>query len=121
MANSWPPSLPSDLVLEPLLRAALAEDVGTGDLTTLATVPEGAVATATITAKAPGVIAGLPVAARVFSLIDPAVRFEAAVAEGAAVVAGVCVARLGGPARGILAGERVALNFLQHLSGIATR
>jgi nicotinate-nucleotide pyrophosphorylase (carboxylating) len=121
MSDSIAPSLPSDLVLEPLVRAALAEDVGSGDLTTLATVSELAQATAVIRAKAAGVIAGLPVAARVFAAVDPLVRFEACVAEGASVGSGDVVARLHGPARGILTGERVALNFLQHLSGIATR
>jgi nicotinate-nucleotide pyrophosphorylase (carboxylating) len=121
MSRALPPSLPSDLILEPLLRAALAEDVGSGDLTTLATVPAEAQATATIVAKAAGVIAGLPVAARVFALTDPEVSFEAVVAEGATAERGTTVARLWGPARGILTGERVALNFLQHLSGIATR
>jgi nicotinate-nucleotide pyrophosphorylase (carboxylating) len=121
MSRALPPSLPSDLILEPLLRAALAEDVGSGDLTTLATVPAEAQATATIVAKAAGVIAGLPVAARVFALTDAEVSFEAVVAEGAAAESGTTLARLCGPARGILTGERVALNFLQHLSGIATR
>lgn len=121
MSRALPPSLPSDLILEPLLRAALAEDVGSGDLTTLATVPAEAQAAATIVAKAAGVIAGLPVAARVFALTDPEVSFEAVVAEGATAESGTTVARLCGPARGILTGERVALNFLQHLSGIATR
>jgi nicotinate-nucleotide pyrophosphorylase (carboxylating) len=121
MSDHLPPSLPSELILEPLLRAALAEDVGPWDLTTLATVPEDVPASATITAKAPGVIAGLPVSARVFALVDHQVRFEAAVAEGGVVAAGACVARLRGPARAILTGERVALNFLQYLSGIATR
>lgn len=115
-----PPALPPDLLLEPILRAALAEDVGGGDLTTVATVAPQARATATITAKAAGVICGLPIAARVFALVDPDVRFVPEVAEGAAVAPGECVARVEGPARAILTGERVALNFLQHLSGIAT-
>jgi nicotinate-nucleotide pyrophosphorylase (carboxylating) len=112
---------PSDIILEPLLRTALAEDIGSGDITTLATVSESLQATATIVAKAPGVIAGLPIAARVFALVDPSVRFQASVGEGEEVVAGQQIASLEGPARPILTGERVALNYLQHLSGIATR
>src|SRR5206468_1300701 len=68
-----------------------------------------------------GVVAGLGVAARVFALMDGSVRFTACVAEGAAVEPGAVVARIEGPARPILTGERVALNFLQRLSGIATR
>jgi len=115
------PALPPEWDLEPLLRAALAEDVGAGDVTTLATVPADRQGEASIRAKAAGVICGLPVAARVFVLVEPRVRFTPEVAEGARVAPGDLVARLEGPARGILTGERVALNLLQHLSGIATR
>jgi nicotinate-nucleotide pyrophosphorylase (carboxylating) len=114
-------ALPPEWVLEPILRAALAEDVGAGDLTTHSTVPEDLLGEAAIIAKAPGVICGLPVAARVFALVDDRVRLSAEVAEGATVSAGDRVARVEGPARGILTGERAALNFMQYLSGIATR
>src|SRR5262245_14634869 len=107
--------------LDSILRASLAEDIGDGDLTTLATVAAEARARATITAKEAGVVAGLGVAARVFALLDASVRFESRVDEGAAVADGAVVAVVGGPARPILTGERVALNFLQRLSGIATR
>jgi nicotinate-nucleotide pyrophosphorylase (carboxylating) len=111
--------LPSDLDL--LIRAALQEDIGAGDLTTQSTVAPDTRARGTITAKEPGVVAGLGVAARVFALLDDAVHLESRVREGDRVSAGAAVAVLEGPARSILTGERVALNFLQHLSGIATR
>jgi nicotinate-nucleotide pyrophosphorylase (carboxylating) len=100
---------------------ALAEDVGAGDLTTLATVGADAHAEGQIVARASGVIAGLPVAQRVFQRLDPTVEFRTAVAEGTSVRAGQTVARIFGRAHPILTGERVALNFLQHLSGIASR
>lgn len=99
----------------------MAEDVGPGDVTTAACIPAEATADAVIVAKAPGVIAGLAVAHLVFAEVDPAVRFAPALAEGAAVAPGRVVARLAGPARGILTGERTALNFVQRLSGVATR
>jgi len=114
---TWPLSL--DL-LDRVVQEALAEDVGAGDITTVATVPVEAHAEAQIVAKAAGIIAGLPVAQRVFYHLDPAVEFRPVVGEGAAVRAGETVARLFGRAHPILTGERVALNFLQHLSGIAT-
>jgi nicotinate-nucleotide pyrophosphorylase (carboxylating) len=107
--------------LDRVVRDALAEDAGAGDITTLATVPAEAHAEAQIVAKAAGVIAGLPVAQRVFYHLDPGVEFRPIVAEGAPVRPGETVARLFGRAHPILTGERVALNFLQHLSGIATR
>lgn len=107
--------------LDRIVREALAEDIGAGDITTLATVPAEAHAEAQIVAKARGVIAGLPVAQRVFHHLDPAVEFRAAVTEGATVRPGETIARVFGRAHPMLTGERVALNFLQHLSGIATR
>jgi len=103
-----------------LVKLALAEDVGRGDLTTRAIIDKNQMAKAVITAKADGVIAGLDVAADVFRHVDPRVRFRAKVSDGAKVKKGKVIAELAGPARGILTGERVALNFLQHLSGIAT-
>jgi nicotinate-nucleotide pyrophosphorylase (carboxylating) len=108
-----------DLVL-PLIDAALAEDVGPGDVTTSATVPADARGTAEITAKEDGVVCGLPVAREVFARLDPDIVFEADVRDGEVVAAGTVIARVQGPARAILSGERTALNFLQHLSGIAT-
>jgi nicotinate-nucleotide pyrophosphorylase (carboxylating) len=98
---------------------ALAEDVGDGDVTTAATVPEDARARATITQKAPGVVFGLDIASETFRALDPGVVFERLALEGEWREGGP-VLRLEGSARGILTAERTALNFLQRLSGIAT-
>jgi nicotinate-nucleotide pyrophosphorylase (carboxylating) len=103
-----------------LVRAALAEDVGTGDVTTLATVAAEAQASALITQKAPGVIFGLQAAGAVFAALDPDVRFERLVAEGVWREDGGPVVSISGRARALLTGERTALNFLAHLSGVAT-
>src|SRR3954469_14780788 len=102
-----------------LIERALAEDVGPGDATTAAVVPDGAHARAVLTQKAPGVIAGLLVAEAVFRVVDPELRWHPRVAEGEWREGGL-VAEVAGPAAGVLAGERVALNFLQRLSGVAT-
>ncbi len=118
-----PLSDPQDLLLEaarPLIELALAEDIGPGDATSEAVLPADAVLQARIVAKAPGVIAGLPVAEAVFARVDPAIRFTPLRSDGDRVVPGDGVAEVVGPARGMLAAERTALNFLQHLSGIAT-
>lgn len=106
--------------LEEALRAWLREDLGQGDLTSLLVVPEDLEGEAVILAKEEGVLAGLWVAERVFALADPRTAFTPLVAEGARVAEGTEVARIRGPLRGILAGERLALNLLQRLSGIAT-
>lgn len=100
--------------------AALAEDVGDGDITSLLVVPEGMRARAEIISREEGVIAGLRVAGIAFKRVDSEVVFRPLVPEGAEVRPGDAVARVEGGARGIFAAERVALNFLQHLSGIAT-
>lgn len=105
---------------EAALKAWLQEDLGHGDLTSLLTVTEDLEGQALILAKERGVVAGLPVAEQVFRLADPRVGFIPLVAEGAWVKPGEALARLEGPLRGILAGERLALNLLQRLSGIAT-
>ena len=102
-----------------LIDRALAEDVGDGDRTTDATVPAEARARARILQKAPGVIAGLDVAGKVFERVDPALRWTAHTGEGVWREEGL-VAEVAGPARAILTGERVALNFLGRLSGVAT-
>jgi nicotinate-nucleotide pyrophosphorylase (carboxylating) len=99
---------------------ALREDVGPGDVTSTACIPAGAQATAEIVAKAPGVVCGLDVAARVFAQVDAALLWRAQAHEGDRVEPGQVVARLQGATRSILEGERVALNFLQRLSGVAT-
>lgn len=111
---------PRHLVDEAVARA-LAEDLGAaGDITTAATVPADAEARAVIAARKPGVIAGVEIARAVFAAVDPAVRVAVRVPDGAAVAPGGVVIELAGPARGILTAERVALNFLGRLSGIAT-
>jgi nicotinate-nucleotide pyrophosphorylase (carboxylating) len=98
---------------------ALAEDLGDGDVTTAATVPAQTRARAVIRQKAPGVIYGLDVAERVFRSLDPEAGFAREVAEGVWRESGE-VLRIEGRARGLLSGERTALNFLQRLSGVAT-
>jgi nicotinate-nucleotide pyrophosphorylase (carboxylating) len=98
---------------------ALTEDVGEGDVTTAATVPEDARARATITQKAPGVIYGLDVAIETFRMLDPNLEVERLTEEGQWRDGGP-VLELGGAARAILTAERTALNFLQRLSGVAT-
>ena len=109
------------LLIESSVRAALDEDLGrAGDITSLATIPADKQARAVIASRQQGVIAGLPMAAMAFKLIDPAISFEALVKDGAHVKAGAIVARIAGPARGILSGERVALNYMGRLSGVAT-
>lgn len=105
--------------LPQIVAQALAEDVGSGDVTTLATVPADARASATITQKQPGVIFGLDAAEEAFRQLDPGVRFERLTAEGQWRERGP-VARIDGAARALLTGERTALNFLGRLSGVAT-
>ena len=101
------------------LERALAEDLGTGDLTTDATVPEGLEATGSFLAKAALVVAGLPLVERLYELLDPATRFQPLAADGGLVARGA-LAEVRGDARVLLRAERTALNFLQRLSGIAT-
>jgi nicotinate-nucleotide pyrophosphorylase (carboxylating) len=109
------------LLFEPIVRAALLEDLGrAGDITTEACVPMSAQGDGVLAARVAGTIAGLEVAALSFHLIDEDIRFEPVLGDGDQVQAGALVARVRGPARGLLAAERVALNFLGHLSGIAT-
>ena len=106
--------------LAALVSQALAEDVGGGDLTTCATVAADAEGSALITQKAPGVIFGVDAAERTFSLLDPRARFERLATEGRWRGAGGPVLRIDARARALLTGERTALNFLAHLSGVAT-
>jgi len=105
---------------KPLIDLALAEDVGKGDVTTVATVPEGKEGRAVIIAKAYGIVCGLPIAAEAFRNVDAAIRLTHLASDGEPVAPGDVVAALSGPLRGILTAERTALNFLTHLSGIAT-
>jgi nicotinate-nucleotide pyrophosphorylase (carboxylating) len=106
--------------LDRLIDLAMEEDIGPGDVTTQAIITPGLQGEAHIRAKAALVAAGLPVAARVFQKLDAQVVFVAAVDDGQEVAPGTVLARLTGPAASILTGERVALNFLQRLSGVAT-
>ena len=103
-----------------LIKRALEEDGAEADITTLSTVPEHQWAQGTLIARPSGVIAGLPVAAETFRLLDHHVSVKLLVQDGATVQPGEELARLEGPARAILSAERVALNFLGRLSGIAT-
>ncbi len=112
--------LPVPLVAE-AVRRALDEDLGlSGDITSEATVPADAVARAVIAARKPGVSAGVDVAAAAFAALDAGVSFTAEMPDGSALRPGDVVARIEGPARSILAAERVALNFMGRMSGIAT-
>jgi nicotinate-nucleotide pyrophosphorylase (carboxylating) len=114
------PAMPY-ILIEPLVRMALLEDIGrAGDLTTDAIVPVGRLATTLVVARQQGIVAGLDLARLAFQLIDPAIEMRVTHDDGAAVEPGDVIATLSGPARGILTAERVALNFLCRLSGIAT-
>ncbi len=109
------------LMIEPSVRAALLEDLGrAGDLTSDAIVPAGARARTVLRARQPGVVAGLDFALTAFRLIDPAIAVEVTRGDGSRLVPGDLIATVSGPARGILTAERTALNFLGHLSGIAS-
>lgn len=107
--------------IDGLLRRALEEDIGAGDITTESTVAADRLIRGRLIAKEPGTVCGLPVAVRVFELLDGGTEWNFRVREGGDVLPGTVIAELSGPARPILTGERVALNFLQHLSGIATK
>ena len=111
----------SPITIEPLVRATLLEDLGrAGDLTTDAIVPVDIVATTVLTAREAGVVAGLDLAALAFRLVEPDIEVATRCPDGSEVSPGQVIATLRGPARGILTAERTALNFLSHLSGIAT-
>ena len=110
-----------DLLVEPVVRAALAEDLGrAGDITTNSVVPADARFAGVVAARRAGTIAGVACAATAFRLLDPAIRVEVLRGDGAEVAPGDAVLRIEGPARPVITAERTALNFLCHLSGIAT-
>lgn len=112
---------PHPLLVEPFLRDALREDMGrAGDITTDAIAPPGMTARAAMVLRQAGRVCGLPIARMVFGLVDPSVRVEFCVEEGADVAAGTTVAVIEGSARSVLTGERLALNLLGRMSGIAT-
>ena len=102
------------------VRAALAEDLGTGDVTTLATVPAAARSVAFINAREPMTLAGLAFAEAAFQQLSPRIKLQRLARDGQAVRAGQGLLKLAGPSRAVLSAERVALNFLQRLSGVAT-
>jgi nicotinate-nucleotide pyrophosphorylase (carboxylating) len=109
------------VMIEPVVRMALLEDLGrAGDLTTDAIVPASATARCTLSARQAGVVAGLDFAATAFRLIEPALRLQVALPDGSRLRPGDTIAVIEGPARGILTAERTALNFLCHLSGVAS-
>ncbi len=104
----------------PLVEAALAEDIGDGDVTTSALVPEGAVATAVMFAREPLVMAGVELAMAVFQQVDQRIEFGIEIFDGQQAALGQTLVRVQGPARALLIAERTALNFIQHLAGVAT-
>ena len=108
------------LGLDELLLAALREDVGTGDITTMSCIPAENRAEGHYLVKEDGVLCGLSVAERVFALIDPAITLTPKAQDGDHVKKGDVIATVSGPARGILTGERVGLNLMQRMSGVAT-
>jgi nicotinate-nucleotide pyrophosphorylase (carboxylating) len=112
--------LPAEKVRE-VVRRALAEDATGDDVTTRWSVPAELSTEATVRAKQPGVVAGLPVAAEVFGQVDPELRVDLRVADGDRVAAGAALLAVRGSARSIITAERTALNFLQRMSGIATQ
>jgi nicotinate-nucleotide pyrophosphorylase (carboxylating) len=114
------PSLPP-LLVEDAVRAALKEDLGrAGDITSDATIPQDATATAVLATREDGVLCGMPLALAAFTAINRELRFEALARDGERIAAGQVVGRIAGNARAILAAERVALNFLMRMSGIAS-
>lgn len=113
--------MPSPLLIEKIVRAALEEDLGHGsDITSEITIPAGESAKAAIVAREPGILAGLIVALSAFSLVDPEFDMVIHAQDGDQIEAGAVIAEIEGPARSLMMAERVALNFITHMSGIAT-
>jgi nicotinate-nucleotide pyrophosphorylase (carboxylating) len=113
-------NLGTSKLIDRIIESALDEDIGSGDITTTAIIDSNAKGEARLLAKEELVLAGMEIFSRVFSLLDPEIHLESRYNDGDWVRGGTSIARLIGPLRGILTGERTALNFLQHLSGIAT-
>jgi nicotinate-nucleotide pyrophosphorylase (carboxylating) len=103
------------------IRLWLEEDIGTGDITTITTIPLDHQSKGIIHVKEDGIVAGIPAARAVFAEVDPSLRFEPKVEEGASITKGTLLATVEGSTRSILLGERLSLNLLQRMSGIATR
>ena len=102
------------------VRAALAEDIGRGDATTLATIPAHAKSGAAMTAREPLIVAGIQFAELAFRELSAKIQIKKCVSDGQRVKAGEMFLKISGPTRAILSAERVALNFVQRLSGVAT-
>lgn len=120
MTEAFLPELPR-LLVDRAVEAALLEDLGrAGDITAQATLPPEARAVAAFVARKPGVVAGIDFARRAMAMMDPAIRFSTLIADGTRLVPGDVIARVEGSARAVLSAERVALNFLGHLSGVAS-
>jgi nicotinate-nucleotide pyrophosphorylase (carboxylating) len=116
-----PDAFLSPLEIDAAVMRALAEDLGrAGDITSIATIPEGTPARAIVMARAAGVIAGLPLVVATFQKLAPQIEISAELRDGTSVAAGTTLMRVGGPARAVLAAERTALNLLGHLSGVAS-
>lgn len=107
--------------IDRIIETALAEDIHTGDITTLSILPQPRSMRARLIAKEPMLLAGVAVARKVFARLDPATRFSAAYSDGASLQAGDVIARIEGDAASLLQGERVSLNLLQRMCGIATQ
>jgi nicotinate-nucleotide pyrophosphorylase (carboxylating) len=121
MSLFCPDAFLSPLAIDEAVARALAEDLGrAGDVTSIATIPEGTHGTAVMRAREAGVVAGLPVAAAVLRKLDPAVEISAHLRDGAAVAPKTALMTIAGDARALLSAERTALNFVGHLSGIAS-
>jgi len=108
------------IAVDELVRRALLEDIGPGDITTEATIPADKLCTAVMIAKEAGILCGQSVAEATFRAFDPSLTYEMLVAEGSEITPGQELARISGKARSVLTAERVALNFMQRMSGIAT-
>lgn len=118
LANTYPPQ---DFLIEPIVRRALEEDFGrAGDLTTDLLLPEGQTARAVIAAREPGIVCGLVAAVLAFRLVDTSVRLTPITPDGSKIEPKQIICELEGPARAVLSAERTALNFMGHLSGVAT-
>jgi nicotinate-nucleotide pyrophosphorylase (carboxylating) len=115
-----PQNAPAQADIDRLVLAALAEDIGDGDITTLSTMPEDMRCAGRFIAKEAGVVAGIQLVWRAFALLDPRVEVLVLIGDGLCVERGQVIAQVAGPGRALLSGERVALNFLQRMSGIAT-
>ncbi|WP_025660610.1 carboxylating nicotinate-nucleotide diphosphorylase [Rhizobium sp. IBUN] len=109
------------LIIEPMVRTALVEDLGlAGDITSAAVIPADHRSSLVMVARQPGVVAGLDAAELTFQLVEPTITMARYMEDGSPVRPGDIIAEITGPSRGLLTGERTALNFLGHLSGIAT-